>query len=58
MIDYDDPEFADENPMLDPKLKEAGEKDTVVSDDTADPPEIADTDEEEPASDKKPGVPS
>ena len=70
MIDYDAPEFADENPMLDPKLKEAGEKDAPDLDDPADtaetagvnenepsPPETA-ADEAQPATDKKPDAPS
>ena len=70
MIDYDDPEFADENPMLDPKLKEAGENDSALPDDAEGRAETADTEIEEPStpdavanddqqtSDKKPDVPS
>jgi len=70
MIDYDDPEFADENPMLDSKLKEAGERDSALQDDGEGPAENADTDSEQPStpeavadddpqtSDKKPDVPS
>jgi len=70
MIDYDDPEFADENPMLDPELKEAGQKDAADRDSSADAPEtgVIDengvstsetaADEAQPAPDKKPDAPS
>jgi len=70
MIDYDDPEFADENPMLDPKPNEAGQKDAALPDDTEGPAETAAADiekpdtpeavvaDDQPASDKKPDVPS
>jgi sec-independent protein translocase protein TatB len=70
MIDYDDPEFSDENPMLDPELKEAAEDGAATSEDTAYQADNADAntddqstpdsdaDKDQPASDKKPDVPS